>query len=202
MPITCTARLLVIAAMALGMSCCQASEDKVWKIEEDWEMVILQPDPQSNSPQVSFTTSPSTEVDDVYFQLQMNHSDSAGGGIHVAAVLDDKIVDESQSDIRSALSIDGDHVSWTTVMAVIDDRICFAVKDGYGQDWGNFGGPEYVVRMQRRDILDLSKYRPINSLDSVDINFGANRISSSKMLKVRLYYTSGNVVELLVAETP
>ena len=102
-----------------------ASEPGVYKVEEDWEMVITQPDPITTSPQITFFTSPSVHSERTYFQLQMNYAadDSfSGGGFHVAAVKNDDIRDEARSETKRALSTDGEPVRWTSVMASIHGK--------------------------------------------------------------------------------
>lgn len=173
-----------------------AEEPVVYKVEEDWEMMVNEPDVSNNSPQITFFTSPSHELDNSYFQLQMNyHADEAysSGGFHVASVQEGKTVDEARSVTRKNLSTNDDVVRWTSVMAVIDNRALFAVRDGYGREWGNFGGPNYLVRMVPSPVSDLSKYQHQQSLQSVDIGFGRNRISRITLKAVRLFYTDGRV---------
>ena len=50
-----------------------AGEPSVYKIEEDWELVVNEPDATNNSPQITFFMSSNHLLDDSYFQLQMNY---------------------------------------------------------------------------------------------------------------------------------
>ena len=79
-------------------------------------------------------------------------------------------------------------------MAVVGNKVLFAIKDGYGDEWGPFGGPEYLVKVVPSPVSDLSEYHPQNSLDSVDVGFGANRVASITLIEVRCFYTDGQVV--------
>jgi len=183
----------------------QAAEPTIWKVEEDWEMAIFEPEPVNNSPQVTFSMSPIAGLQDLYFELQMNYAadtDYSEGGFRVAAIKQDSIVDESRSATQQPLAVDGDRVRWTSVMAVIGNEVLFAVKDGYCQHWGSFGGPEYLVRLRHNAALDLGSYDPQTSLDLVDIGFGANRISSITLVQVTLSYTDGSTVVVPVNRTP
>jgi hypothetical protein len=189
-----------------GMQTCAGEEASIYKIEEVWELVILEPDPANHSPQVTFFTSPSVNIDDSYFQLQMNYAadvDYSPGGFHVAAVHQGRgIVDEARSETRRTLTTDGDHIRWTNVMAVIQNKLMFAVKDGHGSEWGSFGGPEYLVKIVNSPVNDLNEYHPQQSLDSVDIGFGANRVSSITLVEVRCFYSDGRVVTVPVNQQP
>lgn len=195
---------IVFGALICTPAPCQAEQSEIWKIEEDWELVVNDPDPNTYCPQVTFFASPTTS-DDTYFQLQMNYyADDAfsGGGFHVAAVRDGNIVDEARSVTRLALQTDGDRIRWTSVMAAFDNAFFYAVKDGHSDDWGHFGGPNYLVEMSSHGIHDLAAYTPYESLSTVDIGFGANRVSSVKLVEVRVYYENGNSVTIPVNASP
>lgn len=196
---------IVFALVSTALPACMAADSTIYKIEEDWDMVINEPDSANISPQVTFFTSPSTNLDDAYFQLQMNYAADAefsGGGFHVASVQNDAIQDEARSDTRSVLATDGDHIRWTSVMAIIHNKALFAVKDGQGTEWGNFGGPDYLVKLTQSPVPDLSGYHPQQSLDTVDIGFGANRVQSVTLLQVRVFYTDGRTVTVPVNRQP
>lgn len=214
---TCAPRVLrngviggLLLVSVLATPNCLAQSTSLWKVEEDWEMVTQEPDSAIVSPQVSFAMFPCghEHIDEVvqhahnvYFLLQMNYfADDyfSAGGFHVAAVEQEDIVDEERSATQIVLSSDHDHVSWTSVMAVVDNKLMFAVKNGYGNDWGTFGGPEYLVQMQNCPISNLKEYDYSTSLKNVDISFGANRVDSITLKEVRLYYTDGNVVTIPV----
>ncbi len=196
---------VVFAFVFAALPACLAADSSIYKIEEDWEMVIHEPDPANHSPQVTFYTSPSWNLDDVYFQLQMNYAadkEFSGGGFHVASVQNDQILDEARSVTRRVLATDGDHIRWTSVMAVIHNKLLFAVRDGHATEWGNFGGPDYLVKMTASPVPDLAEYHPQQSLDNVDIGFGANRVQSVKLLQVRVFYTDGRIVTVPVNRQP
>ena len=78
-------------------------------------------------------------------------------------------------------------------MAIDNNTLLFAIKNGYCRDWGNFGGPEYLVRMPATGHTTLNDYRFQHSLDEVDIGFGGNRVSSVELKDVRLYYSDGRI---------
>ena len=190
----------IITAASRG----QADEPTVWKVEEDWELQINEPEDDTNSPQVTFFITPSVGFDGTYFQLQMNYfadEDYSAGGFHVAAVRADAILDEARSENQSLLSVEGDTIRWTSVAAVVDDTLLFAVKDGDCTSWGEFGGPEYLVRMSALSTDDFSGYSYEQSVSSVDVGFGGNRVNEVRLKRVRLYYSSGDVATVTVPES-
>lgn len=196
--------MCLISALA-DSSVAAADDATIYKIEENWEMVINQPDPITTSPQVTFFTSPSVHSESDYFQLQMNYAADdgfSGGGFHVAAVRDNHIHDEARSRTERTLSTDGERVRWTSVMASIHGKLLFAVKDGHSIEWGDFGGPDYLVKIPASHWSDLSEYHPQQSLNNVDIGFGANRVASVTLLSVRIFYTDGRVITVPVNRQP
>ena len=196
---------IIFASVSTAVPACTASEPAIYKVEEDWEMVISEPDSINISPQITFATSPSVNSEECYFQLQMNYAadeEFSAGGFHVAAVQNEQILDEARSDTRVLLATNGDHIRWTSVMAVISNKVLFAVKDGYGDEWGHFGGPDYLVKIVSSPYADLSEYHPQQSLDTVDIGFGANRVASVTLIQVRVFYTDGRTVTVPVNRQP
>ncbi|TWU34364.1 hypothetical protein [Novipirellula artificiosorum] len=193
----------VLAVATLGSS--KASDPSIFKVEEVWEMVVNEPDPANISPQITFFLSPSTDIDDCYFQLQMNYEaddDFSGGGFHVGAIDHGKMIDEARSGTHRVLATKGDHVRWTNVVAVVNNKLLFAVKDGLGAEWGGFGGPEYLVTIPSSPVTDLSAYDPQQSLDAIDIGFGANRIDRVTLVEVRVFYSDGHALTLPINRQP
>jgi len=116
----------------------------------------------------------------------------------VTAIREDSAYDEARSDFRDRFSAEDEQIRWTSVVAVIEGNLLFAIKDGFGTHWGSFGGPEYILRMPAGTTRSLQNYSPRRSFESTDIGFGANRVKSLALKKARAYYSDGNVVEVLV----
>jgi hypothetical protein len=132
---------------------------------------------------------------ETYFQVQLNHSadeNFLGGGFRVAAIQNEWSADEARSDTREVIRVDGDVVRWTSVMAIREGELLFAIKNGTSQSWGDFGGPEYLVRMPAQGLNDLSGYTPIQSVGDVDLGFGSNRVQSLILLRIRAYRADGS----------
>jgi hypothetical protein len=186
---------------AVGPSVAQSAEPYVYMVEEEWELTVTEPKPLIHSPQLTFYLTPDKNQAGTYFQLQINHAARegfTGGGFMVTAICDDNAYDEARSDFRDPLSAEGEQLRWTSVMAVIDGDLLFAIKDGQGTQWGSFGGPEYILRMPAGSINSLKNYSPEHSAESTDIGFGANRVQSLVLKKSRKHYSDGNIVECIV----
>ncbi len=87
---------------------CGAEEVAIFKIVEDWEMVLNEPDLAHHSPQGTFFTTPMNDSNRC-FQLQFNHAldtDFWGGGFRVAAVENGEILGGVSSETRAASDTD------------------------------------------------------------------------------------------------
>lgn len=181
-----------------------APQKRLYSIEEDWEMAINDPDIATHSPQVTFFVCPNAQDESTYFQLQMNyhaHTEFSGGGFHVGAFSNDTQVDENRSQTKIPLRADNDRLRWTSVMATINGKYLFAVSKGQGDDWGDFGGPEYLVSMPADDSNNLDKYNHETSMTMTDVGFGGNRVSRVKLIRVRYYYADGTRKTVQVHES-
>jgi hypothetical protein len=183
----------------------QAQQPRVYKIEEDWELVVSSPRPAIHSPQISIYTMPNDSNPGVFFQLQLNYAarkDFSEGGFMVSAIRNGKPVQETRSDVCQLLAYDGEQLRWTSVMAVIGNELLLAIKDGQGSHWGSFGGPDYIVRMPAQGLTHLDGYTPQSSKQTVDVSFGANHVQSLVLKRARAYYTDDQVVETVFSDNP
>lgn len=197
----------IVAAIVFASAPVTAQDDgpNLVRIEEDWEFVVREPQSAINSPQITFFTCPDGADPECHFQLQMNYAARASyssGGFRVSAVRAETMLDEARSDSRIVLSLDNDKVSWTSVMGIAEGEFLFAVKDGYGEAWGSFGGPEYLVRMPANGAVDMSGYTPTKSLQMVDVGFGRNRVESIVLKRVRYYFSDGHVATVAIDASP
>ena len=198
----CFALLVAFCTAAVAQA---QQPPRIYKIEEDWELVVSSPRAAIHSPQISLYTTPDDSDPEAYFQLQLNYAareDFSEGGFMVSAMRDETPVQEARSDVRELLTHDGEQLRWTSVMAVINNELLFAVKDGLGSNWGSFGGPDYIVRMPARGLQHLDRYTPEKSLETVDVSFGANHVQSLVLTRVRAYYTDDQVVETVFDSNP
>ena len=103
---------------------------------------------------------------------------------------------DGYDDIAVSAREEIEGLGYARVYSGADGTLMYAVKNGYGDNWGTFGGPEYLVRMANCPISNLREYNYQTSLENVDISFGANRVDKIELIRVRLYYTDGNVVTI------
>lgn len=64
-----------------------------------------------------------------------------------------------------------DVMRWTSVMAVIDNRVLFAVRDGHGCEWDDVGVSDSWARMVPHLLFAYAMESISVSWISVDFNF-------------------------------
>lgn len=175
-------------------------EPRIIRVEEDWQLEVTTPDPLQYSPQFSTWMSPSDSLDDEHFCANFNHAQKSGypgGGFQINAFQGTALMDESLHRSGVTLSSNGESVRWTQVMAIVNDELVFAIKNGTSQSWGDFGGPETLVRFSS-SLNNLNRYHPSRSVEWSGVGFAANRVAFLKLAKVRLFTDQGLVLETSV----
>lgn len=177
-----------------------AQDQRVVRVEEDWELVVETPDPLQDAPQVSTFMSPFDSLDELYFGVDLNHAQKAnydGGGFQTKAMNGSTLMADALSFAGDNLSQSGEVVRWTQLMAIVDQELVFAIKNGTSQSWGSFGGPETLVR-QAAPLSHLNNYTPYRSAEWSGVGFASNRVASLKLTRVRYFLDDGNVTEVPV----
>ena len=172
----------------------------IYYVEEHWEIVLGDPDPLTNSPQISFFLFPDSRDDSRYFELQMNYAADPGGehdayssgGFRVTSVVDGIPHQHRRSENHQRWTSDQDRIRWTSVVAAYEGQYRFAIKNGSAGDWGEFGGPEYLVELPTTSDTALAFYHPGVSVSNVDIGFGKNRVHSVRLRGVTVVYRDGS----------
>ncbi len=174
-----------------------SDEPRIVRIEEDWQVEVTTPDPLQYSPQLSTWMSPHDSLDNEHFCANFNHAQKAnspGGGFQTSAFNGTATMDETVNRSGVMLSNNGESIKWTQVMAIINDELVFAIKNGTSQSWGDFGGPDTVVRFSS-SIQNLNGYRPNRSVEWSGVGFASNRVALLKLAKVRYFTDQGQVFE-------
>lgn len=190
--------LLGLIALAVGnlfsaSAYGQENPSAITRVEEDWELRINTPDPLQDSPQVSTWMSPVGQLDGFHFGFDLNHAQHAGyegGGFQTKAMRGSSLIDEHIGKAGENLRHAGEVVRWTQFIAILDSEVVFAIKNGTSSSWGNFGGPDTLVRVPQR-LDNLNSYNPETSCKASGIGFASNRVASLRLVRVRLYTQQG-----------
>lgn len=167
------------------------------QVEEDWELVIDQPDPASLGPQATCVFSPLGNADVLYAALDLNHRSQpefASGGLQLQVWLDDEPLATAESANQDRLHHDNETVMWTHRMQLDNGQLTFSVVNGVSQSWGAFGNGELSLSFLT-SLKSLDSYNPEVSASNSGIGFAGNRVISLKLKKVRAFTATGDVIE-------
>jgi len=194
-PFLCSLSLLLVASWA---GTAPAESVVVVAVEEDWELVVGTPDPNSDGPQMACTMSPLGDVESLHCMLEINHHTVpayAPGGLQLEVWQGEKPLHERKFPNQSLLSTPGEVVRWTQKMELNDTGLVFEVINGTSTTWGKFGGQGYLKATVESGLENLNAYDPDVSVANSGISYAANRVHSLVLRRVRLHTSTGEVLE-------
>lgn len=171
----------------------------VTRVEEDWELVVAQPDPDTTAPQVTCVISPSGNLDGHYASVELNHQtqpDFASGGVHLQSWSGEDPLGTYTSSQTGLLNLESETVTWTQSMELVGSALKFSVE-GDSATWGHFGGGEELKANVGSSLENLNDYRPDTSVANSGVGFASNRVTRLVLKEVRYYSAQG----LLLSDT-
>jgi hypothetical protein len=185
--------LLIGNPVGLGDS---SPYDPVYRIEEDWQLVLNEPQPLVSAPQFHTVMSPFGSLSGYYALVIWNYRENAEGDVELGGLQIQDWNGESQLGRNSvgtaALSTTAETVTWTQRLSVNSTQYTFEILNGHSETWGNFGEDMRVCRSP--GWSDLSSYSTDVSASNSWITYGANRVNHLAITQVRRYKMSGAVV--------
>jgi hypothetical protein len=168
------------------------------RVEEDWELVIGTPDPDSTAPQVSCTMSPTANLTGLYATLELNFQsqpDFVAGGLQLQLWHGERAGTSHKFPQSTVLAQPGETVRWTQTMTLQNSILTFEVVNGQSVTWGEFGGQGYLRGHSYSGLTNLNAYDPEVSVDNSGVGYAANRVVSLQLKAVRLVTADGQVLE-------
>ena len=189
---------LVCSSYALAQS-----DNDIVKVEEDWVLVVGESHEPSTSPQVTITVFPYESSESEYAQFLLNFQNSNGfipGGMEMVLVESDHVTDASSFSSSEALESTNETIRWTMRMELKEGELRVSVVNGSSDTWGSFGG-QGLLKVRKSTVRsDLNHYSAWQSWDNSGASFGANRVTSLRMLGGRKYKRDGQVSSWTVSE--
>ena len=173
------------------------------RVEEDWELVIDQPDLLAEGPQITTSMSPKLGLTGRFVVLNLNYRSQPSfqpGGLELVAYNTDRVVGTSTQH-TGRLATEGETITWTQSLKLSGGVMSYDIKNGQSTTWTRFGqgsGANLGIAIAS-DLPTLSGYRPETSVSFSGVGWQANRVRSMKLLRVR-YYQGAELVAL--DETP
>lgn len=169
----------------------------VTSVEEDWELVVDDPDPNSSGPQVTCSIAPHSADDSLYAAFELNHRtlpEFERGGMQLQVWGGSYNLDNNPNPQHEIMQTAGERVTWTMAMTLSGGNLTFEVKNGHSTTWGAFGGQGYLRSSQPCDFDNLNAYSAEDTIENSGVGFASNRVESLTLKCVRYYLSNGDVI--------
>jgi hypothetical protein len=187
---------LTAVVAVLGLTSVSQAQSTVVKVEEDWELVISEPSPDSDAPQVTCVISPYAGAQSVHAAFEINHRSLpsfAAGGMQLQAWTYEHFITRDSS-ASGALATPGEVITWTTKMKIKDGYLFFYVRDGVSSTWGAFGGDGDLTLSIPWSLTSLAGYSPETSAEQSGVGYASNRVSRLVLKEVRYFNAANELV--------
>lgn len=187
----CLAALTCLAGPAFNTSWAGAAD--VARVEEDWQLIVNQPDAELNGPQVTCVISPLT-ANEAYCAFDVNYHtqpDYVAGGVQMHAWNPSTPIITCDLPVSGVMQQANETVTWTQTMALAGGVLTFGVVNGQSVTWGTFGGESIAVNTT---VANLNSYDPNTSLTNSGVSFASNLVTSLTLMAVRYYAADGTLI--------
>jgi len=170
------------------------------RVEEDWEVVIDQPDLVAEGPQITTSMTPHEDIAGLFFAFNINYRGEdpyETGGLEVVAYDGDTIL-QVDTQHEKLLEFDNEVIRWTQLMRLTGGgAIDYKILNGQSSTWGNFGqgSGTNLDLSQLINMTQFTDYHPDTSLKFSGVGWQGNRVQSMALVKVR-YYLGGELIAI------
>lgn len=174
------------------------SEPTIVRVEEDWELVIGAPDPDTDAPQVSCAISPTGNLYGWHAALELNQQALpvyVAGGLQLQVWQGDVAASDRRFPNTAVLATPGEVIRWTQSMKLEGGNLTFEVTAGTSTTWGTFGGQGYLKATVATALSNLNGYSPAVSAANSGVSYAANRVQSLTLKRVRYVTSTGQQTE-------
>jgi hypothetical protein len=193
---------VIVAALCItmGRNTVQADQgsNDVIRVEEDWELVVGDPDPDSCAPQVTSVMSPVADVNVAYAAFDINHHSQPSfrpGGLQLEVWNNNEPLLSDNDPEVDTLRHAGETIRWTQQMSLNDGVLTFAITGGTSDTWGAFGGGERLQASVGTSLANFNGYSSSVSVANSGVGFAGNRVQSLVLKRVRKYSAAGLISE-------
>ena len=194
------AAIVAALCITLGRATVQADQpsNDVVRVEEDWELVIGDTDPDSCAPQVTSVMSPVADVNVAYAAFDINHHSQPSfrpGGLQLQVWNNNEPLLSDNDPEVDTLRHAGETIRWTQQMSLDNGVLTFAIVGGTSDTWGAFGGGERLRASVGTSLANFNGYNSSVSVANSGVGFAGNRVQSLVLKRVRKYSAAGLISE-------
>ncbi|MBI4717927.1 MAG: hypothetical protein HY763_09005 [Planctomycetes bacterium] len=164
------------------------------RVEEDWKLVLNEPDGGIDSPQFHTVMSPYTDLDSYYAQVTWNYRetpDFLSGGLQLQSWNGESQLNR-RSIAKSQLSTTAETITWTQSLTIAGALLSFDILNGNSTTWGTFGR-DMTIALDA-SLSFLGDYSPDVSAANACVTYGSNRVDLFVLTEVRWYGADGSLV--------
>jgi len=165
--------------------------EPVIRIEEDWQLVLNEPDNNVDSPQFHTVMSPQGDIDSYYAQVLWNYRETpefVSGGVQLHSYNGDTQLRRRTVEYPQ-LNTTAETITWTQALTLEASWVTFEVINGQSTTWGTFGRDMNIPL--DASLGDLSSYTTDASVQNACVTYGSNRVDQLLITQVRRYGASG-----------
>jgi hypothetical protein len=183
--------ILFMAMLGGSAIAAEPSPTDVMRVEEDWRVVLTDPDGRVDSPQFHTAMSPYGNLDSQFVQVVWNYRESpfTPGGLQLQVWSSEWLLG-SKNVREERLSGTAETVTWTQVLAADGTRVSVEVTNGQSTTWGPFGGSSTRVT-GFVPVANLNQYSTDVSAESSWVSLGSNRVQELVITEVRRFGING-----------
>jgi hypothetical protein len=182
-----------------GPTPAEAQEPAFDRVEEDWELIIDQPDLLAEGPQITTTMSPLDDITGQFVAFNLNYRSQPSylpGGLELIFYDGDRVLLTSAQH-TARLEDPGETITWTQSMALSGGVLSYDIRQGSSTTWSQFGqgsGANLGIKAAT-SLGSMSGYSPDASIAHSGPGWQSNRVGSMRLLRVR-YYNAGQLVRV------
>jgi hypothetical protein len=166
-------------------------------VQEDWQLVVANPDIVGVGPQITTSMSPVSDDSTPFAAFDLNYREYPSfqvGGMQIQVWSGDNVLSTSSHGTEQ-FNTANETVTWTQQMSVAQDgTVTYHILNGQSSTWGNFGGGSHRLLVTFPSSAgSLSGYSPDRSVANSGASWESNLVSQLTLVQVR-YYAGGNLI--------
>ncbi len=171
----------------------------VTRVEEDWELVVMEAEPDLAAPQIVTYMMPNKLDQEFLFTFHINHAtlpDEMMGGLQIQSWTSPTSFRYKLQVGSQKLSWNTEVITWTQRMSVSSGYLYYSIRDFQSASFGDY---EYDNNLRMRistAMTSLSNYTWEDSIKESGVTFAENRVHFLKLKRVRCYSSSGLIKEV------
>ncbi len=173
----------------------EPSTPDIIRVEEDWHLMVTDPDWRVDSPQIVTVFGPDAPETGVHAVFELNHGtqpDFSEGGMQFQVWYGNNLLGYRNQHAPAELNVENEVITYTTATELERNGIVLMeVIDGASESWGAFGGTRSLRMRAYTTRTKLNNSNAALSPNHSRVGYGANRVGLFKRTAIRYYSADG-----------